>query len=387
MSNAPRNEYTDDIHPGSGTRRWQDKLFSLRDSLLRNPLFHRFSADFPLSRGIARREAQDLFDLCAGFVYSQILFACVTLGVFDALRDGPASVAKLSQRLSLSVEATERLLRGAVALRLVSKRGNGEYGLGMLGAALSGNPGLAAMIRHHAMLYRDLADPVSLLRGESKSELSRYWAYASERRDVGLQSADVSDYSALMTASQAMISGDILDAYPMSRHLRLLDIGGGEGAFVEAAAARYAQLSFDLFDLASVAECARARLSRSGIGERVNVIGGDFKSDALPRGADIVALVRIVHDHDDPVVLMLLRKIREILPANGALLIAEPLAGTPGAERVGDAYFGFYLLAMGQGRPRTVGELSGMLRESGFGHVRALRTRRPMLTAAILATP
>ena len=41
------------------------------------------------------------------------------------------------------------------------------------------------------------------------------------------------------------------------------------------------------------------------------------------------------------------------LPADGTLLLAEPMAGSRGAEPVGDAYFGFYLLAMGSGRPRT----------------------------------
>jgi demethylspheroidene O-methyltransferase len=67
------------------------------------------------------------------------------------------------------------------------------------------------------------------------------------------------------------------------------------------------------------------------------------------------------------------------------LLIAEPFAETPGAERMGDAYFGFYLMAMGQGRPRAVAELRSMLLETGFSRARQLRTRRPMLTGAIVA--
>ena len=45
--------------------------------------FQRFAASFALTRPIARRRAGALFDLCAGFVYSQILFACVRLKLFD----------------------------------------------------------------------------------------------------------------------------------------------------------------------------------------------------------------------------------------------------------------------------------------------------------------
>jgi demethylspheroidene O-methyltransferase len=67
------------------------------------------------------------------------------------------------------------------------------------------------------------------------------------------------------------------------------------------------------------------------------------------------------------------------------ILVAEPLAGTPGAAPMGDGYFGFYLLAMGQGRPRTAAELSGMLANAGFSRIRQHRTRRPLLTGVVTA--
>ena len=49
--------------------------------------------------------------------------------------------------------------------------------------------------------------------------------------------------------------------------------------------------------------------------------------------------------------------------------IAEPMAEVPGAERVGNAYFGLYLLAMGRGRPRTQSEISAMMRAAGLSRV------------------
>ncbi len=83
----------------------------------------------------------------------------------------------------------------------------------------------------------------------------------------------------------------------------------------------------------------------------------------------------MVHDHDDDARAALLRAVRAALPPGGALLLAEPMAQTRGAEPVGDAYFGFYLLAMGQGRPRSAAVLTAMLREAGFDAVRLLPTR------------
>jgi demethylspheroidene O-methyltransferase len=105
--------------------------------------------------------------------------------------------------------------------------------------------------------------------------------------------------------------------------------------------------------------------------------------DSLPTGADAISLVRVLHDHDDAFVMTLLRAVRAALPPGGTVLVAEPLAGTPGAERMGDAYFGFYLLAMGQGRPRSAETLSGMLTQAGFSNVRTHRTSTPLITGLL----
>ncbi|MGZ6036711.1 MAG: hypothetical protein ACXWLG_14775, partial [Myxococcaceae bacterium] len=52
-----------------------DRWFRLRNRILSSPRFQRWAAEFPLFRWIARRRTLALFDLCAGFVYSQVLQA------------------------------------------------------------------------------------------------------------------------------------------------------------------------------------------------------------------------------------------------------------------------------------------------------------------------
>ncbi len=155
-----------------------------------------------------------------------------------------------------------------------------------------------------------------------------------------------------MGASQALVARDILDAYPLNPHAHLLDVGGGEGAFAVEAARSAPRLHVTLFDLPPVAARAERRFAAEGLAGRMTARGGSFH-EGLPHGADAVSLVRVIHDHDDGPALALLKAARAALPPGGTLLLAEPMAGTPGAEPVGDAYFGFYLLAMGSGRPRT----------------------------------
>lgn len=357
----------------------------MRDGLLASRRFQRWAAGFVLTRPIARRRARDLFDICAGFVYSQILLACVRLRLFEMLRDGPQTVETLATRLSLTTAATRRLLAAASSLSLVENRGGSRFGLGVLGAASLGNPGIAAMVEHHALLYGDLQDPVALLRGETRrTAVGGFWPYAGNGSPDEASGADIAAYSALMTVSQAMLADDIVDAYPFARHRCVLDVGGGEGNFLITVAARAPKLRLLLFDLPAVAARAADRFAEAGLAVRAETTGGDFRTDPLPKGADIACLIRVLHDHDDRAALEILRSIHAALPPGGTLLVAEPMTDDKAADPVG-AYFGIYLMAMGSGRPRQPDEIAGLLEAAGFRNVRHRATRQPLLTRLISA--
>jgi demethylspheroidene O-methyltransferase len=355
--------------------RWQ----AWRDRRIGDPAFQRWAVGFPLTRGIARRRARALFDVVAGFVYSQVLLACVRLRLFDLLAQEPLAAEAVAQRTGLPLEGALRLLDAAVSLGLLERRRGGRFGLGPIGAPMAGHEALQAMVEHHATLYRDLTDPVALLRsGGDGTELGRCFPYTRASRPGELPTEQVAAYSALMTASQPLVAQEILSAWPMHQHRCLLDVAGGEGRFLGAAGLAHPALRLQLFDLPAVAEQGRLRLAAQGLSARAETFGGDFLRDPLPRGADIATLIRVAHDHDDARVMHLFRSIRAALPAGGTLLLAEPMSGTPGAEPMGDAYFGFYLLAMGRGRPRRRDELAVMLEAAGFDHVRALPSRLPL---------
>lgn len=364
--------------------RLRTRWIGWRNQLVSDPRFQRFATRFFLTRPVSRRRARALFDLVAGFTYSQTLAACIQTRLFDILADGPVLLEEIAARTDLPPEGADRLLRAAAALKLTERVGPGQWMLGGEGAALRGNGGIAEMIAHHHLLYTDLADPVGLLRrGGGGGALSAYWHYAEAEGQGG--SAQVADYSRLMAASQPMIADQVISAYRFGRHKLMLDVGGGEGAFVAAVAGRVPGLRFGLFDLPSVGARASAALAARGHANRVTIHGGNFLDDPLPPGHDLITLIRVLHDHDDSQALRLLRAVRAALPPGGRLLIAEPMAETKGAEPAGDAYFGWYLLAMGSGRPRSASEIRDMLAASGFSGSRALRTSLPLTVSTIVA--
>ena len=363
-----------------------DRVLLWRDRLVARPAFQRWAASFPLTRPIARRRARALFDLCAGFVYTQTLAACLRLDLFAMLQGRPQDAAAVALRTGLTLDAAERLLSAATALRLLERRGDGRYGLGPLGAPLVGNAGLAALVEHNTLLYDDLRDPVGLLRAGQGAAIADYFPYATVAAPQQMGLDRVSPYSALMTATVVPLAEELLDAYPLGAHRCLLDVGGGEGTFVSIALGRHPALRAMLFDLPPVVELARSRLAAAGLGDRVAMHGGSFRTDELPRGADVITLVRVLLDHDDATVLSLLRRTRAALPPGGTLLVAEPMAGERRAEMAGDVYFAMYLLAMGGGRARRPSELRALLHEAGFARSRVIRTRYAVHTGLIAAT-
>jgi len=188
-----------------------------------------------------------------------------------------------------------------------------------------------------------------------------------------------------MHDSQALVAADTLDTVSLTGVTRLMDVGGGTGAFLKAAAARYPALQMTLFDLPAVAPAAKDKFEEAGCANRVTIHPGSFRDDLLPEGADMISLVRVLYDHADETVLALLQSVRDSLPRGGRILISEPMTGGKQPERAGDAYFALYCMAMRTGRARSAAEITALLQKAGFEGVQAHRSKRSFVTSVITA--
>ncbi|MEQ8251166.1 MAG: methyltransferase [Oceanibaculum nanhaiense] len=367
------------------------RLRHWRNRQIASPRFRRLMSRLPIARWIANRKANQLFRLTAGFIHSQILGSCVRLGLFDLLAEGGRTTDALAEACQLDPGRMLLLLEQAERLGLIRRMAADFWMLDDAGAVVAGDPGLAAMIRHHDMLYRDLGQLDDLLRGSAPedihgTELARFWAYARGGAVTGLDAAAVAPYSALMRLSQAMIAGCVLGAHDFGRHRCLLDIGGGDGAFLVAAAMAYPALELRLFDLPAVAARAEDHLAAHGLAQRSRVHGGDFGQAPIPDDADCVTLIRILCDHDDGPARRILRNLYRSLQPGTQLVVAEAMAGPSEGARLAASYFSLYFLAMGSGRCRTGSEIQDLLSEAGFRSPRIVPTSSPLLATLIVAT-
>ena len=166
-----------------------------------------------------------------------------------------------------------------------------------------------------------------------------------------------------------------------------MDVGGGTGAFLIAAARRHPRLRLTLVDLPAVAAARRDRASprrgsrRASPGRRPT-----FRTDALPPGADTISLVRVLYDHPDALVAALLARVAAALPPGGRVVVAEPMSGGAAPEPLRRRLFRASTpWPCGTGRVRSPAEIARAA-DRGRLHRRAeIPTRRPFLTGIVTA--
>ena len=122
-----------------------------------------------------------------------------------------------------------------------------------------------------------------------------------------------------------------------------------------------------------------------GIVGHLTFFPGDFLKDDFPSNQDVICLVRVLYDHEDTTVELLLRRIYEALPKGGSLLITEPMSGGSKAMRSSDCYFSFYTMAMTTGKVRSYEEHKAILLRTGFSNIVKHAVSAPFITQVMSA--
>jgi demethylspheroidene O-methyltransferase len=357
-----------------------------RNRLIAHPRFQVLCTQVPGLRFMAQKKANALYGLTAGFVYSQIFHATVSSGLLAALNGSTRDSVALERDTGLQGDGLLRLLSAARSVGLVTEPAPGLWTLDDLGVVAANDAGILAMVRHHELLYADLADPLRLLQARSRDTgIARLWAYSANPAPDSVDPEDARIYSELMRVSQDVVAREVLAAYDFGVHREIIDIGGGHGRFLWHIAKACPAPLLHLLDLPPVAAQGKTYLEAEGLGQRLLVTHGSFFEDPIPNTADCYTLIRVLYDHDDDAALAILKRVRSAMEPGATLVIAEPMGGPKGPQALVNAYFSLYLVAMASGRCRSAVELADMARMAGFASAIEQRTRQPLFTGMIVA--
>ncbi len=328
-----------------------------------------------------------VLELIDAFRRSKTMFAAVSLGVFDALQQTPATVPELAARLRADPDALERLLDACVGMRLL-KRVDGLYENepvaevylcghstnSLAGYVLYSNEALFPMWTHLEDAIREGTHRWTQTFGEHGALFDHFFKTEDRKRS----------FLRGMHGFGQLSSPAIAAAFDLSPYRRLVDLGGATGHLAIAACERYPQLRAAVFDLAQVIEVSRAYVDACPHRQRIELIPGDFFRDELPP-ADLYSLGRILHDWPDHKIQMLLRKIRAALQPVGALLIAEKLLDDDKSGPIHGHMQSLNMLVCTEGKERSLSEYAALLREAGFSAVEGRRTGTPLDAVLALA--
>ncbi|MCJ7809749.1 MAG: methyltransferase domain-containing protein, partial [Desulfobulbaceae bacterium] len=175
------------------------------------------------------------------------------------------------------------------------------------------------------------------------------------------------------------LSEKIADAYDVSRFKRLLDVGGGSGAYTISFLKKYPHLRAVIFDLEGVILIAEEKIREQGLADRVNIVAGNFYKDQLPGGCDLALLSAIIHQNSPEQNVALFRKIHRVLNPGGVLLIRDHIMDAARTDPPAGALFALNMLVnTSAGDTYTFSEVKENLETAGFMEVKLIRSGKKM---------
>lgn len=316
-----------------------------------------------------------LMQLSTAFWGFKTLAAAHELDLFTRFAGTPGTTAQeLAEALSIDPRPAEMLLTGCAALGVLQKQ-DGRYCNTPLAETflVRGKPyyfgGFVAMLDKR--LYRGWDKLIEALRtnrpttwnpdqqkslfeGEDPAMLATFWEAMHS-----------------LSTFTARVLGETIDFAPFTR---LLDVGGGSGAYDIELCHRYPHLRATVYDLPFVTKIAAAKAAGAGLGDRVATASGDFFTDpAFPTDHDVILLSMIMHDWNEDQDRDILRKCYQALPRGGAVIITELLVNDEKTGPTPAALMSLNMLIETEGgRNYTPAEYSAWLGELGFRDVRVV---------------
>ena len=304
----------------------------------------------------------------------QALHVVAVLGIADLIADEPRTADELAQITRSHERSLYRVLRTLVAAGVFAEDKAGHFRLTALGQPLRSD--IADSVRA-ASIY---------LCGESELEGRLIDCVRSGKTAIELasgsnwieyyrQPARAAVFNAGMTALSNAHYAGVVDAYDFRSIRKLVDVGGGHGRLLSMILTAYPKMRGVLFDLPHAFEGGQTTMAEAGLGDRCEVVSGDFFR-SVPTGGDAYILSRVIHDWTDERAVAILKVVRGVLPANGRLLLFETMI-RPSDRLSYPLLSDLNMLIRTGGSERSEAEYRALYETAGLKLTRAIKTASP----------
>jgi hypothetical protein len=308
----------------------------------------------------------ELRRLVNGYQVSQAIHVAATLGIADLLAGGPRDCDDLAAATETDAGALYRLLRALAAVGVLHEEDGRRFSLTAVGEELRSDAeapvgGWAAFIgrpyywQAWGALLHSVRTSENAFRHVHGTDP---WSY----RAAHLEEAAIFDRAMADLARRSHDS--VMHAYDFGRFGTVVDVGGGNGAFLAAVLSEHPAMHGVLLDLPHAVAGSAAVFEAAGVARRCEAVAGDFFA-AVPEGGDAYVLRAVLHDWEDDEAAAILASCRRAMRPEAALIVIERDLGPPNA--LPDAKLSdLNMLVAPGGRERTVAEYGDLVARAGL---------------------
>jgi len=254
-----------------------------------------------------------LEQMIRGYMPSRCILTALELDIFTAVGEG-ASAEQIAHTINANENATAKLLNALVALGLLSKN-DGTY---------NNTPESARfLVKGSKDNHRNGLVHIANLwhRWSTLTDAVRHGHSVTTGREPDPKSLD--DLISAMQRNARERAPLVVRALGTDRVRRILDLGGGSGAYSIAFAKASPNIRCDVLDLPEVVPLCTDYVSKGGVSQQVHVRAGDMLRDDFGSGYDIIMLNAICHMFSEAQNLELLQRARKALTPNGRLVVQD----------------------------------------------------------------
>jgi len=298
-------------------------------------------------------------EFAASFQKSRILLSGFELDIFSSIDDLGATSSHISNNLHLNEHACERLLNALVSLGFLTKQNHLFFNTPESFTFLSKkSPEYLGGLMHTNHLWNTWSNLTQVV----KTGVSAHPDEINVRGEEWLTSFISAMHDrAIKQAPQQLAKIDL------SGVKLLLDVGGGSGAYSMEFISRKPDMEATVFDLPNVIPITNRFVDKAGFSGKIKTYTGDYTSDELPTGFDLVFLSAIIHSNSLEVNQDLIKKCFAALNENGRIIIQDWIMNNDRTQPTSGAIFAINMLVGTEaGDCFTEQEVTEILTAAGF---------------------
>jgi SAM-dependent methyltransferase len=301
-------------------------------------------------------------EFASSYQKSRILLSAFELDIFTNIDESGSESNQIANTLSLDKHACERLLNALASLGFLTKMNKVFFNTAESFTFLSKkSPEYLGGLMHSNHLWTTWSNLTSVV----KTGMSAHPAEINERGDEWLFSfINAMHDRGKKQAPQQLANIDL------SVTKSVLDIGGGSGAYSMEFVTKKPGIEATVFDLPKVIPITKKFIDKEGYSGKIKTYTGDYTTDELPKGFDLVFLSAVIHSNSLEVNQNLIKKCFNSVNNNGKIIIQDWIMNNDRTHPVSGAVFAINMLVGTEaGDTFTEQEVTEMLTSAGFKHI------------------